>query len=115
MDKPTLITDHQSGKLRWRVNFGGVLAAELNADVQGEHAILHNRIYLWSKELCREYREMFERVREQLKARGIVLIMVCSDHYTEKMGKYWKMMGFKIFYEVSNTHGGTIPCAVMEV
>lgn len=115
MGEATLITAHTEGQLRWRVNYREVLAAELSADIEGVNAVLHNRIYLWSKSLCREYVDMYERVRAQLKERGIVLIMVYSDHYTEKMGRYWRLMGFKISYDVTAPGGEKIPCAVMEV
>ncbi|KAB0665653.1 hypothetical protein F6V25_07990 [Oryzomonas japonica] len=114
-DKVTLITDHGDNRLRWRANYRGVLAAELTADIDGNNAVLHNRVYLWNKSLCREYQTIYCRVREQLKELGIRLVMVCSDHYTVTMGHYWRMMGFKIFYDVQAPGGITIPCAVMEV
>lgn len=111
----TLISDHSEDTLRWRAHYQGILAAELSAEISGTNAVLHNRIYLWSKTLCRGYVGLYERIREQLKSRGISLVMVCSDRYTDKMGRYWKLMGFKIFYEVSGTDGEKYPAAVMEV
>ena len=115
MDKPTLIEAHDGQKLRWIASYKGIMAAELTAEITDNNAILHNRVYLWSKSLCREYLGMFVRIREQLRRMGVLLVMVCSDHYTEKMGKYWKLMGFAIRYEVPGTGASRIPCAVMEV
>ena len=115
MPDVTLITDHTKQQLRWRSEFNGVLAAELTADIHGAAAILHNRVYLWNKSLCRAYLHSYSRIRAELAAQGIQLVMVCSDRYTEKMGRYWRLMGFKIFYDVPGPDFQKIPCAVMEV
>lgn len=111
----TLITNHTKQQLIWHLEFNEVLAAELTADIHGAAAILHNRVYLWNKSLCRAYLHSYSRIRTELAAHGIQLIMVCSDRYTEKMGHYWRLMGFKIFYDVPGPDFKKIPCAVMGV
>lgn len=106
--------EQTKGQWNYTAYLKGVLAATLEITPHADKVLIHNKVYLWSKTLLMEYRKCYARIRSELKAYGMVLIITCSDRYTAKMGKYWRMMGFKVFGEC-DTATGQVPFAVMEV
>jgi hypothetical protein len=85
------------------------LIAEVEAKPVGDTAVLHNRIYVYTKGLRPVYEKMFKDIRGYLKHHEMKLCMPVSDKYTPKIGKFWKLMGFEVF----GNHEG-INYAVME-
>lgn len=86
------------------------LVASAKWRVVGEFAELHNDVYHTSKTVLVAARQAFEALKAEMRAAGLKLVVVLSDHCDKKMKRYWRFMGFTYF---TQEHG--LDCAVMEV
>lgn len=87
--------------------------SRLLAVFHGDDVVLHNDVLRWSPGIAKALLEMFAVVRGVLREMGVNLIIPVSGDYTEKIGKWWRMMGFECFGEVEGG-GKTVHFAVME-
>lgn len=76
----------------------------------GENAELHNEIFEASKSVLVKAREMFQEIKQDMRAAGCKRVVALSDRFDDKMGRYWRFMGFEYF-----TVEYGIQCAVMGV
>ena len=92
---------------------GDTVLAELTAVLYEGDAVLHNEIHEWRRRLIPVYRAMFKDVRGVLQVIGVRLVIPCSAKHDEKMGKFWRLMGFDCSGEIQH-EGTTVHFAVME-
>jgi hypothetical protein len=76
-------------------------------------AIIHNEVFVWNRYLAKIYREMFNDIRGVLRESGVSLAIAVSDCFTDKIGKYWRLMGYEVFGDCEY-NGNKIRYAVME-
>lgn len=93
---------------------GDKLIATMEALVYGEGCLIHNRVFVWSKSLYREYWLYFQKVREVLRGEGIRFLFTGSGDCDRKLRRYWEMMGFNRFGELTRD-GKPVLYAIMEV
>lgn len=75
----------------------GIVFAELEADIYDDTAILHNEVFSFKKSYAKHLRSMLMDIGGILHEYGVSKMIAVSDSYCEKIGKYWRLMGFECF------------------
>lgn len=110
-----LRAQHTKTEWRWELWLAGVLVADLTATPHGGDVLIHNQVYVWSRERYIQLRRAFAQIREVFRGQGYGLIVTCAEHgHDAKMQRYWELMGFEHFGQIT-INGATVPYAVMEV
>lgn len=92
---------------------GDTVLAEVKVLPVGEDAVIHNQVFVWNRYLMGIYKEMFNDIRGVLRESGVHLLTASAVDYTDKIGKYWRLMGYEIFGDTV-INGKKIHLAVME-
>lgn len=106
--------EQKKGEWLFTAWLDGMQAAVMRAVPEKDDVLVHLDVHAWSRELCREYVCCFMAIRQLLQEAGYKLLVACSDHSDEKMQRFWRLMGFRVFGEIEQ-QGRSYAYAVMEV
>jgi len=98
---------------RYLVERGDELISVADIDRHGVQAVIHQQVFRFGPSVLQELRGHFEDLRRDLRAEGVEQIVVMTDRYTSKTGRYWRMMGFHCFGRKTEA-GTTVHFAVRE-